>query len=187
MTTSAGGTAVLRDGSVVQLVPMTPADAERLVRFHSGLSHETVYRRFFSFHPELSPEELHRFTHVDHRDREAIVASDGCEIVGVARFDREPDPTVAEVAFVVADAWQGRGLGSLLFRRLAERAQAVGVRRLVADTLSHNDRMLTVFHHGGFPWTSRYDDGVVHLEMALDGDPGQEATLGSEASGSHMP
>ncbi len=161
----------LPDGSVVTLVPMGPADAQRLVRFHSGLSPETVYRRFFSFHPELSPTELYRFTHVDHRDREAIVASDGSEIVGVARFDREDDPTAAEVAFVVADPWQGRGLGSVLFQRLADRARAAGVQRFVADTLPDNLRMLAVFHHAGLPCTSRSSDGVVHLELAL-GPPG---------------
>ena len=160
--------ATLRDGSVVSLVPMAPADAERLVRFHSGLSPETVYRRFFSFHPELSPDELYRFTHVDHRDREAIVASDGTEIVAVARFDRAPDPAVAEVAFVVADPWQGRGLGSLLFQRLADRARAVGVRRFVADTLPENARMLAVFHHAGVPVSSSHTDGVVHLTLDLD-------------------
>jgi len=147
---------------------MGPADAERLVRFHAGLSPETVYRRFFSLHPQLSPDELYRFTHVDHRDREPIVASDGTEIVAVARFDRSPDPTVAEVAFVVADPWQGRGLGSLLFRRLAERARAVGVRRFVADTLPENGRMLAVFHHAGVPVASSHSDGVVHLELVLD-------------------
>jgi GNAT superfamily N-acetyltransferase len=160
--------ATLRDGSVVTLVPMTPADAERLVRFHSGLSPETVYRRFFSFHPELSPDELYRFTHVDHRDREAIVASDGTEIVAVARFDRSPDPAVAEVAFVVADPWQGRGLGSVLFRRLAERARAVGVRQFAADTLAENGRMLAVLHHAGVPCTSSHAEGVVHLTLDLD-------------------
>jgi GNAT superfamily N-acetyltransferase len=143
-----------------------------------------VYRRFFSFHPELSPDELHRFTHVDHRDREAIVASDGTEIVGVARFDRGPDPSVAEVAFVVADSWQGRGLGSLLFRRLAERARAVGVRVLMAETLPDNTAMLAVFHHGGLPWTSAFGDGVVQLEMQLDAgpDPAPTAAEGGVSS-----
>lgn len=159
----------LRDGSEVTLVPMRPQDAERLVRFHAGLSEETVYRRFFSFHPELSPDELHRFTHVDHREREAIVASVGSRIVAVARFDREDrDPTVAEVAFVVADPWQGRGLGSVLFGQLAERARSVGVRRFVADTLRDNGPMLAVFHHAGVPCTSTCADGVVHLELVLD-------------------
>ena len=161
------GDVVLRDGSVVTLVPMAPEDAGRLVRFHTALSPETVYRRFFSFHPELSPDELYRFTHVDHRDREAIVATDGTEIVAVARFDRDPDTASAEVAFVVADSWQRRGLGSVLFRALADRARAVGIRRFVAETLSTNHAMLAVFQHGGVPCRASNAGGVVRLVMDL--------------------
>jgi GNAT superfamily N-acetyltransferase len=104
---------------------------------------------------------------VDHRDREAIVATDGSEIVAVARFDRGPDRAAAEVAFVVADPWQGRGLGALLFQRLAERARTVGVSRFVAETLPENQAMLAVFHHAGVPCTSSLSDGVVHLVMEL--------------------
>ena len=133
----------------VEIVAMRPADATRLVRFHHTLSRETTYLRFFSFHPELSTDELYRFTHVDHRDREAVVAVADREIVGVARFDRVDDSTDAEVAFVVADSWQGRGLGTRLFEHLARRARDVGIDRFVADTLAHNRPMLAVFHHAG--------------------------------------
>ncbi|MEJ7584885.1 MAG: hypothetical protein WKF43_12580 [Acidimicrobiales bacterium] len=98
----------LRDGSRVAVVPMQPTDSVRLMRFHATLSPETTYSRFFSVHPELSSKELHRFTHVDHHDREAIVALADDEIVAVARFDLL-NATDAEVAFVVADGWQGRG------------------------------------------------------------------------------
>ena len=165
-------TVELRDGTVVDLIPMRPADAERLVRFHHRLSPETTYLRFFSFHPELSNDELYRFTHVDHRDREAVVAVAAGEIVGVARFDRLERGADAEVAFVVADSWQGRGLGTLLFEQLARRARQVGIARFVAETFAHNHPMLAVFHHAGLPVTKRYEDGVVHL--AIDLDPGTE-------------
>ena len=80
--------ATLSDGTIVELVPMGPDDAARLVRFHATLSPDTTHDRFFAFHPELSEHELSRFTHVDHRDREAMLAVHDGEIVGVARFDR---------------------------------------------------------------------------------------------------
>lgn len=150
----------------VQLRAMQPDDGERLLRFHHGLSPETVYLRFFSVHPDLQPKELDHFTHVDHEDREAVVAVVDDEIVGVGRFDRM-EPDAAEVAFVVADAWQGRGLGRRLFAALADRARAIGIDRFVADTLPHNERMLAVFRHCGHAYRSSYDGGVVHVEIDL--------------------
>lgn len=165
----AASTVVLEDGSEVAVVPMQATDSARLMRFHDTLSPETTYSRFFFFHPELSSDEVERFTHVDHRDREAIVAVAGDAIVGVARFDRMDDPTDAEVAFVVADSWQGRGIGSLLFDRLARLAADAGVERLVADTLAHNRRMLAVFRHADLACTERVESGVVHLTLELGG------------------
>jgi len=132
-------TAVLRDGSTVVIAPMAEDHAEGLVRFHRRLSPDTVYRRFFTFHPELTPGEVEWFTHVDHQRREAFVALADGDIVAVARFDRGPDPATAEVAFVVADEWQCRGLGTLLFDHLAGRAWALGVRTLTAETLGTSD------------------------------------------------
>jgi GNAT superfamily N-acetyltransferase len=157
----------LRDGTEVGLHAMHADDAASLLRFHGTLSPETTYLRFFTPHPELSDDELHRFTHVDHHDREAIVATADEQIIAVARFDRLDDHAYAEVAFVVADAWQGRGLGTALFERLAERARRVGIRRFVAETLPQNRPMLSVFHHAGLPVTSRFRDGVVHLVIDL--------------------
>lgn len=161
----------LRDGSRVAVVPMQPTDSVRLMRFHATLSPETTYSRFFSVHPELSSKELHRFTHVDHHDREAIVALADDEIVAVARFDLL-NATDAEVAFVVADSWQGRGIGSLLLGRLARRATEIGVVRFVADTLPTNQRMLTVFRHADLPIWERIEEGVVHLTLSLNRDLG---------------
>ena len=146
---------------------MKPEDAQRLVRFHHELSPESIYLRFFTCHPELNPDELYRFTHVDHRDREAIVAVVDGQIVGVARFDRIDQSTVAEAAFVVADRWQGRGLGTVLFDHLAARARAVGIERLVAMTLAHNTRMLAVFRQSGYPVTVRHDAEVVDVTIEL--------------------
>ena len=161
-------TVVLTDGSTVDLLPMEPGEEGRLRRFHHRLSPETTRRRFFSLHPELSAQELHRFTHVDHVDREAIIAVADGEIVAVGRFDRIGGETDAEVAFVVADSWQGRGLGTALLSRLAARARQLGVTRFVAQTLPHNRAMLAVFRHAGLPITERFEDGVVDVTIELD-------------------
>lgn len=157
----------LPDGTAVQLHPMRVDDSGALVRFHHTLSLETTYLRFFSVHPELSAQELHHFTDVDHVDREALVATVDDEIVGVARFDRLERGDDAEVAFVVADSWQGRGVGSALFAELAARARTLGVSRFVADTLPQNRRMLAVFYGAGLPCTTDYAAGVVHVVVDL--------------------
>jgi RimJ/RimL family protein N-acetyltransferase len=157
----------LHDGTVAVVVPMRGEDADRLLRFHHRLSSETTYLRFFSYHPELSDAEVRRFTEVDHCEREALIALVDDEIVGVARFDRLQAGSEAEVAFVVADAWQGRGLGTALFDLLAERARRLGVMRFVAETLPHNHRMLAVFQHAGRPHRELFSAGVVHVRVDL--------------------
>ena len=134
----------LRDGTEVHLHAMRGDDAAALLRFHHQLSPETTYLRFFSVHPELSARELEYFTHVDHQNREAIVATVDDMIIGIARFDRIDETNDAEAAFVIADAWQGEGLGTALFHRLAERAREVGIDRFVAEVLPHNRRMLDI-------------------------------------------
>src|SRR5438270_5869567 len=103
--------AVLSDGGTVHLRPIRPDDGDRLVTFFHRWSAETVYRRFFTVRSDLTSTEVTRFVNVDYRDRVAIVAELSGEMVAVARYDRLPDTDEAEVAFVVEDAHQGRGLG----------------------------------------------------------------------------
>ncbi len=158
---------VLSDGSTVHIRPIRPDDGERLVRFHAGLSPDTQYLRFFSPHPVLSPREVERFTHVDYWDRFAIVAQRNDDFVGVARYDRQPGSGEAEVAFVIADSQQGKGLGMLMLEHLAAAARRRAVTRFVAETLPSNTRMLQVFRQAGFTATTRFGDGVVHVEFPI--------------------
>jgi len=169
--------ALLADGTVVQLRPIQPADAAALERFHATLSPETIRRRFFTPHPRLSAAELERFTVVDHRDREALVACIAGEIIGVARYEGLPGTRDAEAAFVVADRWQGSGVGTLLLEHLGARGRDNGLERFVAETLGDNRRMLDVFAHSGLAPTTSWQDGVVHLVMALAPSPASTAAL----------
>jgi GNAT superfamily N-acetyltransferase len=159
---------VLRDGTPVTVRPIAPSDDERLNRFHATLSAETTRMRFFSVHPNLSRRETERFTDVDHVNREAFVVLVDDEIIGVGRYERLTDPLDAEVAFVVADRWQGFGVGPILLRQLTDCARAVGIRRLVAETLAENRRMLDMFAHAGLPITRTMAQGIVSVAMTLD-------------------
>ncbi|ROS72992.1 acyl-CoA synthetase (NDP forming) [Cellulomonas sp. PhB143] len=162
---------VLRDGTTAHVRPIRPSDSDALQRFHGGQSERSVYLRFFVSMSRLSARDLRRFTEVDHRDRVALVAvrtgPDGEEIIGVGRFDRV-EPTQAEVAFNIADAVQGRGVGSVLLEHLAAAAREVGVRRFTAEVLPQNGRMIAVFREAGYQLEQRMDDGVVQVGVDLD-------------------
>jgi GNAT superfamily N-acetyltransferase len=159
---------VLTDGRSIHLRPIRPDDGPRLQVFHSSLSPESVYLRFFGCHPWLSPPEVERFTHVDGVDRMALVAIRHDDIIGVARYDRlRSRPTEAEVALVVSDSHQGRGLGTCLLQHLAAYARSRRIDTLVAETLPQNRPMLEVFRHAGFAETARLHDGVVEVRLDI--------------------
>jgi RimJ/RimL family protein N-acetyltransferase len=137
----------LPDGTTVVVRPICAADAGRLRRMFHRLSPATVYRRFFS--PIVRPREsmLHHLASVDHDHREAVVALDGDEIVGVARYDGAGEPGRAEIAVTVEDAWQHRGLGTLLLRRLTKLALAHGYEHFFASMLADNRPALAMLQH----------------------------------------
>ncbi len=156
----------LRDGLDVVIRPISPEDSPGLQAFHSTLSDASIYLRYFAPHPELSEADLRHLTRVDYRDRVALIALDGGNIVGVGRFDRVDDDS-AEVAFLVRDDHQGHGLGSALLRHLVDAARDRGISRFIAEVLPQNGRMITTFAHCGLPMTRHYEDGVVRLSMDL--------------------
>jgi GNAT superfamily N-acetyltransferase len=147
---------VLSDGGTVHLRPIWPGDADRLVALHARLSPESIRYRYFAPHPTLTPREVERFTNVDYDDRVALVATLGDDLVAVGRYDRIPGSDRAEVAFVVDDAHQGRGLGSVLLEHLAAIAAERGIRRFEAEVLADNLRMARVFApRRRWPWRGR--------------------------------
>ena len=158
---------VLTDGGTVHLRPIRPDDAEALTAMHARLSEQTRYFRFFSPYPQIPPRDLERFTVVDYDRRLAIVATLGADVIGVARYE-SIGPSVAEVAFVVEDAHQGRGLGPLLLEHLAAAARERGITKFVADVLPTNRRMLRVFVAAGFSAKRAFDGGVVHVTFEIE-------------------
>ncbi len=163
---------VLRDGTVAHVRPITPDDAEGIRHFHSRQSAESIYLRFFAPLRELSERDIYRFTHVDYRDRVALVATLDGEIIGIGRYDRI-DPGSAEVAFNISDHYQGKGIGSVMLEHLAAIAQEMGINRFVAEVLPQNRKMLTVFKEAGYEVTHHIEDGVV--EVSFDISPTEQS------------
>ncbi|MGZ4665745.1 MAG: GNAT family N-acetyltransferase, partial [Frankiaceae bacterium] len=158
---------VASDGGTVRLRPITPDDAARLVAMHSRLSDRTIYFRFFASYRTLSDRDVERFTHVDHHDRVAFVALLGDDMIGMAMYERINEDE-AEVAFVIEDAHQGRGLGSIMLEHLAAAARERGIKRFVAEVLAENRTMLGVFLDAGYAPQREYESGVVHLVFPIE-------------------
>ncbi|QFZ17521.1 bifunctional acetate--CoA ligase family protein/GNAT family N-acetyltransferase [Saccharothrix syringae] len=159
---------VLSDGGTVHLRPVTPDDAERLLAFHGRLSERTRYFRYFGPYPRMPKRDLDRFSTVDHADRVALAALLGDDIVAVGRYDRLGRGDSAEVAFVVEDAHQGRGLGSILLEHLAAAARERGLSRFTAEVLAENGQMVRIFRDAGYSVSRAFDEGVLHLEFDID-------------------
>ncbi|GAB2457620.1 bifunctional GNAT family N-acetyltransferase/acetate--CoA ligase family protein [Streptosporangium sandarakinum] len=171
---------VLSDGGTAHVRPIHPADADLLRAFYSRLSEESIYFRFFGPRPRLSDREITWFTNVDYTDRVALIATIGTEMVAVIRYDRI-DPAEAEVAFLVEDAHQGRGVASVLLEHLAATARERGISRFVADVLPANQKMMTVLKQAGYTAQSRFADGVVRMTLDLTPtETSQEVTAARE-------
>jgi GNAT superfamily N-acetyltransferase len=133
------------DDTPLTVRPIEIADVDRIARFFERLSPETIHFRFFS--PVRKPPRtaLLRLSDVDHERRDALIALDGDEIVAVARYDAKDDEH-AEIAITVEDAWQHRGVGKRLTRRLAKLAGDRGYDEFVATMLPDNRRALGLMH-----------------------------------------
>ncbi|MFF4755483.1 bifunctional acetate--CoA ligase family protein/GNAT family N-acetyltransferase [Streptomyces sp. NPDC002514] len=185
---------VLRDGGTARIRPITADDADRLVSFYEQVSDESKYYRFFAPYPRLSAKDVHRFTHHDFVDRVGLAATIGDEFIATVRYDRvDTDglpapfglppattpaegragtaPTVsdqAEVAFLVQDAHQGRGVASALLEHIAAVARERGIRRFAAEVLPANTKMIKVFTDAGYTQKRSFEDGVVRMEFDLE-------------------
>jgi acetyltransferase len=154
---------ILSDGTRIRLRPIRPEDAVMETAFITELSDESRYRRFLSLIRHVTPEMIARFTQIDYDREMALIAvpemPDGKEsIVAVGRYVRDPDPTSAEFAIVVADQWHGRGLAKRLMHRLMVCARNAGVRELHGLILASNDPMLALMRSLGFTIKPAPDD-----------------------------
>ncbi|HEU0025812.1 MAG TPA: GNAT family protein [Ktedonobacterales bacterium] len=179
------GSLDLLTGERVHVRPISPDDMRRLQDFHAQLSSDSVVFRFFRFLPTLPDADAERFTHLDYNNRMALVATEGPpedeRIVSVVRYERIA-PDTAEVAFVVADRWQGHGIATALLHRLAPYARMRGITRMLAVTMAANARMLEVLHNAGYPFSTRYSDGELEVTLDISAPANGEVSLEEPAS-----
>jgi GNAT superfamily N-acetyltransferase len=158
-------TSTVVGGGRVWLRLLEPGDTNLLRLFYWRLSSETIYRRFLSPIKPPANALIKRLVDIDHHDREALIALDERGIVGVARYGTTG--LTHEVAVVVADDWQGRGLGRLLLRRLAHIARARGIASFHATMLGDNRRAQSLVL-GLSPRTQmHFEDGYLEADIPL--------------------
>jgi acetyltransferase len=170
----------LKDGTQILIRPIRADDAEDLQEAFQRLSMESIYLRFLSVKKELTDEEARTLSTVDYSARMAFVAI--CKenereiVVGVSRYAllEANKPEMAESAVVVADEYQGRGIGKLLLRRLVSYARAKGIHYLRGNMQIGNNRMLELVRRSGLSHQTRFVDGIWEVNIDIR-QPDEEA------------
>jgi len=164
----------LRDGTQVTFRQARPEDRERFERAFAALDRETVYTRFFTYRRSLSEAEYARLAKSDPAHEAILVATvegaEGETIVGSGRYIAcapACDPPTAEVAFMIEEDYQGRGIAGRLLEQLVALARRHGIARFEAVVLERNKSMLRVFERSGLPATTRREEDTVVLTLTL--------------------
>ncbi len=172
-----------RDGEAIVVRPARVADHEALQDFFYGLSDKTVYRRFMQHKRRHPHAEIQALVDQDYESSIALVATPAerpDEIVAMARYDLDPATRLADIAFVVADAWQGKGLGTFLMRRMAEVGRSRDIAGFSADVLATNLDMLEIFNRSGMQVHADLDGSEYHVTLTF---PQGEPAGGGDAAG----
>jgi ribosomal protein S18 acetylase RimI-like enzyme len=169
-TTNYAARELLRDGSQIEIRALRREDEAEMLAAVGKTSAQSLQRRFFAMKRHFSDKERNFFLNIDFKTHVALVAlaeeASRKVIVGGGRYIVF-EPGRAEMAFVVVDAWQGRGIGSILMRHLVKIANGAGLRELTAEVLPENAAMLKVFGKFGFRPASRRDPQTIHLVLKL--------------------
>jgi acyl-CoA hydrolase/GNAT superfamily N-acetyltransferase len=159
----------LRGGEEIVVRPVRLSDERPLQELFYRLSDESTYRRFMAYKRRHPHEDMQALVDLDYDQNMALLAevpeADRREIAAMVRYDVDPETRLADIAFVVRDEWQGRGLGTLLMRRMSEIARARGLAGFTADLFTTNKPMLAVFQRSGLTLDIKTDHEVQHLTM----------------------
>jgi acyl-CoA hydrolase/GNAT superfamily N-acetyltransferase len=165
-------TMLLNEGTQVSMRPIHPTDEPRMRNLFYALSQQTLYYRFMSDLKRIPRKQIQDFVYIDHRKDIAVVATvpeaEGEKIIAIGRYYLDPTTNMAEVAFVVHDDWQRRGIGTFLFNHLTKIARRNGIRGFTAEVLSQNKPMQSVFDQSNCKTRSHLAEGVYSYEMLFE-------------------
>ncbi len=157
--------------------PIKPSDEDLEREFFYSLSDESVYYRFFNMVKAMPHEKLQPLVNIDYRDEMAITGFIGGpgeeKMIAIGRYKIDPADNLAEIAFLVRDDWQQRGIGTFLFKKMTDIALKRGIGGFKAEILAQNRKMMSVFHKSRFPVRTKLEDGAYYLEIRFtDKDQG---------------
>lgn len=162
-------TYLLNDGTQINFRPIHPTDEPRMRELFYKLSEATIYYRFMSHQKRVPRRQIQDFVYIDHRNDVAIVGTlpeaSGEEIIAIGSYYLDPKTNLAEVAFVVSDAWQNHGIGSFLLRYLIRIARRNGIRGFTAEVLTDNKSMQAVINKSNTKVKSKVGSNVISYEM----------------------
>lgn len=164
---------VIADGTEVLLRPIRPTDEEPMRNLFYSLSQESIYYRFFSVPKSMPHDRVMPMVNIDYEKDMALVATveeaSGEKIIAVGRYMRSSkEEKTAEVAFLVRDEWQNRGMGRALLQSLIDIAKEKGIKGFAASVLHKNKQMLAVFHTAGYKLNMTLEEGVYNLSFDFD-------------------
>jgi len=161
----------LRDGTEIFFRPIKPSDEPSLSEMLYSLSEQSVKRRYMSRTKAFPHSDVQRLTNIDYNKDLAIVGVvpgvSGEEIVAIGQYFLEPKTQVAEIAFIVQDEWQQKGMGTLLLEYLTQIAKQRDVKSFYASVLPNNKPMLAIFYNSGYKVNTEFDGEVYHITYDL--------------------
>jgi RimJ/RimL family protein N-acetyltransferase/acyl CoA:acetate/3-ketoacid CoA transferase beta subunit len=165
----------LRDGTEIFFRPVKPTDEPALSEMLYSLSAEAVSTRYFAATMTFPHRDVQKLTNIDYHSDLAIVGvvpgPSGEQIVAIAQYFLDPKTQAAEVAFIVQDEWQQKGMGTFLLAYLAQIARQRGVRRFYAKVLPRNKAMLAIFHNSGYRINTEFDGEAYSIMFDLAKEP----------------
>ncbi|MHA1145231.1 MAG: GNAT family N-acetyltransferase [Candidatus Helarchaeota archaeon] len=161
----------IKDGTKVFLRPIKPEDRELWLEFYLSLSKMAKYYRFFSSRPDPDEKMIKQYTQIDYVNNFALIAlvkeNEKERMVGVVRYVLDPKSGNAELAIVIADDWQGRGLGTKMLIEMLGIMIKRKVHKVVGDVFLENDKMMQLMRESGFKFIGESQYGIRHFEFAL--------------------
>ncbi len=162
----------LNDGTQIFFRPVKPTDEGALSEMLYSLSPASLQRRYMTSTMRFPHRDIQQLANVDYLQNLSIVGTvpsiSGDEIVAIAQYFLDPKTQAAEVAFLVQDEWQQKGMGTLLLQYLTNVAKQRGVKRFYAKVLPTNKPMLSVFYNSGYKVNTEFDGDVYNIDYTLE-------------------